>query len=374
VSERILFVAPHPCSTGEAATAVACTERLRAVGHDVSFLASPFVADRLPASIAVERFTDNIDTNTALWHLTVAAVRPTIVWFADYEMNFFRNTALGTIGNAAWTTCLDALDARLITFDHFGLTTFNSRVAYGRWPRATYEAIPPLPARMERLLPCPINAPSRANAFQYWTPCAATDDDVVELREQLAPEGFLVAYFVPAWAERLARAAELPDYDLLSAWLQTAFASIGEPVTVVAITESPVLSPSTTPGVTLMNICAPNYVFCERLLRATDLVLSDNAISSMVGKAVCVGVPSLLTRLDEYWVYPLWDDDTIDQFGVFHENPYGAALSVANVGTVDGAELVQSLLRDVATIEEQRQRQESYAADVAQLPWIEELV
>jgi hypothetical protein len=266
----ILFVAPSMFSTGEAMTALVCAERLRAVGHTVHFLCSPFIGDRLPPTMPYHVLTIDRATNIAMWYGLLADIQPNAIIFADFEKNFFEHERYG-FGDAAWGAALDTIDAELMTFDHIGLLQRPGVLKYGRAPYQLIESVPALPRQMVRLLPCPIHEPGDVHGrdgipFRYWTPYSISTDDIIETRKSLAPEGLLVTHFVPAWTERVARMLERPYYEELSAFFQRVFTGLDQPVTIVSVNESGLLLPSLTKDVRIANHLAPSYNFVERLI------------------------------------------------------------------------------------------------------------
>jgi hypothetical protein len=128
-----------------------------------------------------------------------------------------------------------------------------------------------------------------------------------------------------------------------------------------------------------------------RLLLSCDLLLTENAVSSSLGKAVCGGIPCALLknsyRLPEvlervqhdlrrivldmerarlgavfpYEVFPIWGRDDIEQLGLFRENSVTAAFAAVEVFGGDAMrEQLRALLVDERTRHELRAAQRRY--------------
>jgi hypothetical protein len=228
----------------------------------------------------------------------------------------------------------------------------------------------------------------RAGVGIFWQ-CEATDKTAVAALEAmallaailaltaLAGSGLLVAHFVPAWTERLAQLLEYPYYEGLSAFFQRAFTGLGQPVTVVSINTSGLLTPSLTKDVSVVNLMAPSYNFIERLLHGADLVLSENAISSIIGKAVCAEIPAAILRADDFDVFPAWDRDGVDRLGVFNDSSYAGTFDMLDMDddSIEGAIMrLHALLTDETARESAIALGSVYASKVAELPWIEDIL
>jgi hypothetical protein len=290
---RILFVATHPFSSGEAMTALHSAAQATRRGAAVRFFASPrsarVLARKFPGRVT-EMTTDG-STNRSLLAALVVEFRPKAIVFCDYAL--LPSSAGGLpLADDAWTDWLDGLDAELFTFDHMGLEQpgFAGRLA-GSLRR---------PARMRVLLPCPMHEPSplpgrRGVPFRCWTPRCLEEWEREEARGRFVPpsSGYLVIHAVSSWAWEIAQARRSPYYDLLPSVLESYFADCPRPVTIVSINNGSLLRDAPGGRIRIINLSSLAADEHERLLASADLVLTENCFSSTLGKAVCFGVPGV---------------------------------------------------------------------------------
>jgi hypothetical protein len=290
---RILFVATHPFSSGEAMTALHSAAQAARRGAAVRFFASPRSARVLAGQFPgrVTEMTSDGPANRGLLAALVAEHRPEAIVFCDYA---FLTSSAGALPLAdhAWTDWLDGLDAELFTFDHMGLEQPGSA---GRRAGSLRR-----PARMRLLLPCPMHEPSplagrRGVPFRCWTPRRLDEREREATRCPFVPpsSGYLVIHAVSSWAWEIARARRSPYYDLLPSLLESYFADCPRPVTVVSINNGSLLRDAPGGKIRIVNVSPLAVDDHERLLASADLVLTENCFSSTLGKAVCFGVPGV---------------------------------------------------------------------------------
>src|SRR4051794_31400102 len=119
---RILFVATHPFSSGEAMTALHAAAQAEARGAQVRLFAAPRSAQVLARQFPgrVTEMTPDGPTNRRRIAALVAELRPTAIVFCDYAL--LPSSAGGLpLADDAWIDEVDGLDAALFTFDHMGL-------------------------------------------------------------------------------------------------------------------------------------------------------------------------------------------------------------------------------------------------------------
>jgi hypothetical protein len=292
---RILFVATHPFSSGEAMTALHSAAQAERRGAAVRFFASARSAQVLARQFPgrVTAMTTDGPTNRGLIAALVAEFRPQAIVFCDYALlpSSAGSLPLDHDAGGAWIDWLDGLDAELFTFDHMGLEQPGSAGQLAGLRR---------PARMRVLLPCPMHEPSplpgrRGVPFRCWTPRRLDEREREAARGPFAPpsSGYLVIHAVSSWAWELARARRSPYYDLLPSVLESYFADFPRPVTIVSINNGSLLRDAPEGKIRIVNLSPLAVDDHERLLASADLVLTENCFSSTLAKAVCFGVPGV---------------------------------------------------------------------------------
>jgi hypothetical protein len=289
---RILFVATHPFSSGEAMTGLHSAAQAARRGASVRFFASPRSAQLLARQFPgrVTEMTTDGPTNRGLIAALVAEHRPEAMVFCDYAL--LTSSAGGLpLADDAWTDWLDGIDAELFTFDHMGLEQPGSA---GRLAGSVRR-----PERMRVLLPCPMHEPSplpgrHGVPFRCWTPRRLDEQAREVARSPFVPSsGYLVIHAVSSWAWEIARAKRSPYYDLLPSVLESYFADCPRPVTIVSINNGSLLRDAPEGRIRIVNLSSLAADEHERLLGSADLVLTENCFSSTLGKAVCFGVPGV---------------------------------------------------------------------------------
>ena len=291
---RILFVAPHPFSSGEAMTALHSAGQAERRGAAVRFFAAPQNARLFAGQFPPARVTDMTadgSTNRRRLAALVAEFRPRAIVFCDYAILPEWAGAM-PLASEPWIDQLDGIDAELFTFDHMGLEQPGCGARPARRPRQ--------PDRMRVLLPCPMHEPSspparRGVPFRYWMPRRVADAEREAARRPFVPPsgGHLVFHAVSSWAWKIARGKGALYYDVLPAILESYLADLPHPVTIVSVNNGSLLPAAPRGKVRIVNrppLAVGEY---ERLLAASDLVLTENCFSSTLGKAVCIGVPAV---------------------------------------------------------------------------------
>jgi hypothetical protein len=279
-------------------------------------------------------------------------------------------------------------------------------VFYGPPHLGIVEPIQQPPSRVHVLLPCPVQEPGavpgrRGVPFGYWLPPALDAQTKRQVRQKYAGDGWLVFHSVPTWAWEWARRFEHPYYDHLSELLAYYFADL--PVTVVSVNNGKLLAPSEK--VRIINLASLPKEEYEALILASDLMLTENAISVSLGKAVCGGVPGAVLKNSRFAkevlasadpplasiveamesrqagavypheVFPIWGRRQVEKLGVFRDSSYPDCVTLVEIfGGSASREKLHRLLLDRETRQAMIARQEAYAGRVAALPPVEEVM
>ncbi|MFL5383825.1 MAG: DUF6365 family protein [Longimicrobiaceae bacterium] len=304
---KVLLVTPVLAGSGETITALHLAETLAGRGHQVLFLSSPFarrfVEPRFPGR--VRELGDDGADNRRRWDAALLELRPDAVVFADYALFAVPQGCAPLVDEPGWVESLDALDAALVTLDHFGFGQHSRPLELGP-PHLGffgYLRFSALPRRMQVLLPCPMHEPGpvpgrRGEPFRYWSelPLGIPDAPRAAVRRRYLEggEGLLVFHSVPNWTWRLAEALELPLYRYLAEILELYLD--GLPVTVVSVNNGGLLAPPPRARIRVVNLAPLPPAEYEALLFAADLVLTENRVSISMGKAVCGLQPCAVLR------------------------------------------------------------------------------
>jgi hypothetical protein len=353
-ARRFLLVAPSEMSSGEAVTLVNIAEDLARSGASCSFFTSQgarrYVERAFPGR--VQSLGGSLQDNRRLWTQVIEETRPDAIVFADYPLLFFSSGSV-PLADDEWLDALERAEARLFTLDHLGYAQGQRIVAFGP-PHMTFgmEVTAALPASMEVLLPCPINDPApipgrRGRAFRCGVAgeISETERRAVRARYLGDDAGLLVLHTTPGWAVHLARDLGLPHYRFLSELLAEMLAGLRHRVVVASVNADGLLAPAQIRGFRAVNVPPMPPDEFERLIAAADLMLTDNAISVSLGKAVSLDVPcallangSSITELQErrsepgarwaysieqerpgaifpWEVFPIWNRDDLDRLG-----------------------------------------------------------
>jgi hypothetical protein len=220
--------------------------------------------------------------------------------FADYPLLFFSSGSV-PLADDDWAVALERAGCALFTLDHLGYAQGERIVAFGP-PHLTFgiEVMRALPAQMQVLLPCPINDPARDGL--RGVPFSGAPASAITVAERRAvrnrylenrrdDNALLVLHSTPGWAVHLARGLRLPHHRFLAELLAEMFAGCDRPVVVVSVNGDSLLAEMQRDGFRTINLQPLPPSDFERLIAAADLVLTDNAISVSLGKAVCLGRP-----------------------------------------------------------------------------------
>ncbi len=405
---RVMFVVPSDLSSGEGITVLHMCLDLQEAAHEVLVLASAFASRFLEPRLgaAVRRLTADVQENGRCWDRAVREFQPQAVVFADYPLLHFSNGVTPLL-TERWLASLSSLDAELVTLDHLGYAQRERQLNFGPPHLSLHSECTPVPMeRMRVLLPCPMNAPisvaSRAGTpFRYQA--LAADSDSLErerVRHAYAPvSSHLVVHATPNWAWRIAEDWQLPHYPLFDRVLEQLLGTVERPVTVISVNNGALLAERDTPTLTIRNSGLLAHHDYEALLNAADLLITDNAVSTTIGRAALAGVPVVCFRnrrrlldivrgadraarelayvMEEarpgsvfpFDVFPIWNEADLQSLGLFNANLVTAcAIHVELYGGSSSAECMRAALEDDGTRTSLRTLQAEYSALVAALP------
>jgi hypothetical protein len=299
---RTLVVTPVQDGSGETITALHVADEITARGGIVGFLASPFarrfIEPRVPARVWPLGVKGG--ENRRQWDRALAELRPAVVLFADYPLMFFPNGCAPLARETGWVESLEAVDATLVTMDHFGFGQREHGFFLGppHLGSHLYHRTPPLPGRMHVMLPCPMHEPGAVPGrlgvpFRYWDlPLSLPDGARGAARREYAPDGGkLVFHSVPGWALNGAAQLGLPFYEYLPELLDVYLGGLDAPVTVVSVNDGALLPVRSNASVRVTNLGPLPRREYEALLFGADLVITENKTSISMGKAVCALQP-----------------------------------------------------------------------------------
>ena len=296
---RALFVMPVEEGSGETVTSVQVASQLRDVGWTVAFVATTFALRFVPASMESRQWvlTGNSVDNLRTWDEALDVFRPDIVLFADYPLMHFNHGVVPLAREDGFVRRLDAVDATLVTFDHFGWARQRDPLFLGPPHLGLsvqhFEALPP---QMRVLRPCPMHEPAShvdilGEPFRSCAiPLAYTAAARQRVRDTWLGPGsnrFLVFHSVPNWAWRHAERLGLRLYDALPSLLERYFGPLAERVTLISSNNGHLLSASGGTRLDIRNVGPLPVAQFEDLLYGSDLVLSENGLSISIGKAAC---------------------------------------------------------------------------------------
>jgi hypothetical protein len=292
-----------------------------------------------------------------------------------------------------------------MTLDHIGYAQGQRVVAFGP-PHMTFgmEVTRTLPPSMQVLLPCPINDPARpglkGTPFRF---LSERQIPAAELRTERARHlrddaDVLVVHSAPGWSVHLARELRLPHRrhltDLLAQWFEPAKRA----VVAVSVNADGLLDARDTGRFRTVNLLPMSPAEFERLLAAADIVLSDNAISVSIGRAVALdrccallansrsisqfdgseAAGARVARLIErqrpgavfpWEVFPIWTADDLDLLGFGPDHAFRRCIARLETFDVDATQAVLAELLDGgARASALAATRRSYIGQVAQLP------
>jgi hypothetical protein len=408
-SMRVLFVTPSDTGSGEAVTAAHIAERLTRRGAAVAALTSPSTAAFFSGACVESKvaLTGERARNRRLWDGTLERLRPQAIVFADFPLMYF-SSGVPPLADDEWLRGLAESGVVVATLDHLGYAQRAQQVFFGPSHCSLHcETLPQTPEWIPLLLPCPMQPPvpiagRRGIPVRYWDlPLSLPAETREEVRRTYLdqPNDVLVFHAVPGWAWRIADRYGLPLHHFLARILKHCFEGSSRSVTVVSVNNGGLLEPIDETGFRVRNLSSLPRERFESLMLSADLMISENGISSALGKALCGGVPAVafrnshgLMRIVEqadprlkalvleiersrlgavfpFEVYPIWTRADLAGIGPWWEED--AACGVERLELFGGdptRERLHALLDDPHEKIEARRRQQTFVAQAAALP------
>jgi hypothetical protein len=411
----VLFVTPSDTGSGEAVTAAHIAERLMRRGVDVAAVTSPSTAAFFSGVCAdtTVALTGDRTRNRRLWNRTLERLRPQAIVFADFPLIYF-SSGVPPLADDEWLEGLADSPAVVVTLDHLGYAQRAQQVFFGPSHCSLHcETLPPTPEWIPLLLPCPMQPPGpiagrRGTPVRYWDiPLSLASETREEVRRSYLdrPDDVLIFHAVPGWAWRIAERYGLPLHRFLARILRYCFAGVSRPVTLVSVNNGSLLEPIDETGFRVRNLSSlPRQQF-ESLMLSADLMISENGISSALGKALCGGVPAVALRnshrlmrsVDQadaelkalilamercrvgavfpFEVYPIWTRADLAGIGPWWQDDIACGVERLELFGGDATrERVRVLLDDPHEKDEARRRRQTFVAQAAALPAAEDVL
>lgn len=300
-----LFVLPVLGSTGEATTAYHMARCLIEQGTMVSFLAAPPASDLLAASFPQQEMyvlSSDVHTNRIQWDDATESIRPDVVVFADYPSLFMSSGSAAFEDMTDWVRSLETITSTLVTLDHCGIAQSPVEIDFGPYHLGLRrERFPSIHKRVQILLPCPLHEPGplswrNGTPFRYLE--APTPQGGIRKGTRTSLEvdddGFIILHPVTSAAAAFARFYRLPYYRYLPILLTKYLGALATRVTLISINSGDLLPQ--VDGVRVINISAVPPERFDSLFAAADLLVTENAISTTLGRAVVAGLPAVFLR------------------------------------------------------------------------------
>jgi hypothetical protein len=404
---RVLFVVPSEVSTGEAITALHAGRALAAHGGASHFLGSSLAAKFIAASFPnnVEVLGTESHSNHAQLESAIRRIEPHAILFADLPLLWFRS-GVAPFEMPRLLQMLAGFDGASATFDHLGYAQRRQRIFFGP-PHVTlqFEDVEELPEWVHVLLPCPMNSPQsttprRGVRFRYLPDAPSADTErthAVRRAYGVRPHEYLVTYATPGWAQAIAQRHNLAYPQFVAHLLAIHMRGADKPVTMVMVNGgNPHAEP--VPGFRTIAQTALSPAQFRELLAASDLFVTDNAVSSALGAAVCSGTASARLRNEQplhdiaasadpelrsivqqmerqrpgsvfpFDVFPIWNRDDLAHLGILHDNPIEALVNSIEVFAARSGGGLTPLLCDTDLRTTFAGRQKAYADAITALP------
>jgi hypothetical protein len=290
---RVLIVCAPSKAFGEIITLISLAKDLAQNGAQIWFLASP-----LAATLARQHFADTTfemantyEANQNIFWRIAKKIRPNVVVLAElYELLQPRRKPDCPFVNADWLRSLESLDAILIFVDFIAHVPALREIAVCDSCAALFGG-GPLRSFLRRLwviLPCPLNEPGAVQErvgipYHAESIFATTRSDKARLQTRSQylsnPNHYLIFRSGSTWQTKLAESQGVYQHQYLGDLLAFYFADHKQPVTIVSVSDTQRLHSSGSSTVRFVNIDNPDPYEYERLMLASDLILTDNEIS-----------------------------------------------------------------------------------------------
>lgn len=297
---RLLCIAPCAISTGEALTALATAQRIVSQGGSCTAALLPSlagIAAVFPGQVTDLTFDPLL--NESLIANLEDEFQPDIVLLADAPNLDFSNS-VAPFPDYWLATKVERSLCPWVTFDHLGYAQAAVLMPFGPPHRCLFSnQIREIPSGMSILIPCPMGPPLVDPELQG-EPIRVCDvsSGVDHLRKEKARErlgfssnSYHILHVVPRWSGYIADLLGLPYYRFLSRILVKHLEGIGKPVQLLSLNHGSLLETMETNDISIVNLPSVKSGRFEDLLAAADLLITENGISSTIGKAICLGTP-----------------------------------------------------------------------------------
>lgn len=309
MSKTILYVCLGTISLGETENAVRFAMDLEKAGFSSHFLAFPFGAKFIRQNhLSVEELGIHKKDNYRILSETYQRIRPDWILIADaYYLNFWFGPK--HIFDFKWI--LDnPVAARCATFDNLCLSLRNTSLSF--YNNSTLEDkfkclnTVDLTDIMPVLVPCPLGFPTgkstskESSVFyyrRYMEQLPWDESQNKNFRKNIGLEAGekLVLFSIAGWA---LQAAQVVTEDL-DAWLkhfsrmiEIIFQRVREKTTLIIICDYPLFINSTAGPTRIINWESIPFDSYSKLLVASDLFITTNAMSNSIAQAVMSKVPT----------------------------------------------------------------------------------
>lgn len=294
--KKLTFIALVSQGSGELTTAINVAEQLKREDIDISFITTKSGKKFIHKKFDTYIFSKNKLKNIT-WMQNFFARRSTdLLIIADYYLfHIDRN-----VSKSLWMGWLKDTNIPVISFDNFGLGRNYPSVPYISFP----ERLPPrkykiefkVPAWIKYLItPCPPFSGRNENKGILYGKLY----DIKKIPRREKNEKMLQIFFpIPKWALGYAETSNNRYYSILFSILMRYLKDLGSKVNLICIAP---LSSFIYNEPVPKNVKVRFYRFLPpeiytRYLLSSDLLITDNILSSTIGKAVLGNVPVMVLK------------------------------------------------------------------------------
>jgi hypothetical protein len=299
---RAIVVCLPSRAYGELNVAMPLAQGIRRAGGEAWLLASPLaarVSRRQFTHGVFEATTDRATNQTIFWRM-VKKYRPNLIVFSElYEIIQPRRRQGCPLIDRRWLSQIARTDLSLAFIDFIAhVSTLHAVLACPQCSRRLgAEALRSFFERLWVVLPCPLNEPAqipgrRGIPFSIAPlPGRLDPERRAKLRRELLgtnalDDSLLILRTGSTWQAVLAEQSGVSIAEFMTPLFELYFSGLGKQVTVVNVSDRQTLAPSQTNDlrtVNLKNLPPDDY---EKLLLASDLLLTDNEIGYTLAKTL----------------------------------------------------------------------------------------
>jgi hypothetical protein len=414
---KALFISAKLKSLGETFTEAIFAQELEEGGWNTRFLAFEYAArflDRRGTQVTL--LGNQKAQNYAILRHSIQTFKPDVVFIADMYLMQSEDTA------AVWSNewLFELCDAPIITFDHIKfhpdahtlLVSFN-RIIEGPGSVPYEYHIESLPAGVGAVIrPCPANDPDDLQSdrvfkyrARYCEPRERASARITRDKMGIASNEKLIFIPISSWAMQATQELGIPYYAIYPRLLGEYFGRSKSRIRIVYVCSELSTHQRCENRITHQFINGLSFSQMQDILQASDLVLSDNVVSSSLCRAVmsCIPAGAFMSSVDTIYesnrahyissfsltpfvkealdtmereapnsiypflLYPLGWMDALQP--LLRENIYSATFQQIELfDQICATECLENLLFDDATRRGILDRQEYYADRVDRLP------